>query len=403
MSEELGVDILGDGGIFKKILVEGSGDLTPTKGSDVEVHYVGTLTDGSKFDSSRDRGDPFVFELGKGRVIKGWDEGVKTMKKGEKSLFTLRSDYAYGDSGSPPKIPPKATLVFEVELLSWSSEKDISQNRDGGILKSIIQDGVGTETPKDDESVQVKIVGKLDDGTVFQTNEELSIFLGEEKLPDGVEHGITTMTIGEIAHFKVLSPYGYGEKGNSEQNIPPNATLHYDVTLKSFVSEKNSWEMSVEEKLEASNKKKLDGNKFFKQEKYQKAMKNYQKALGYINSKYDFKTDEEKKQANEHKVPILLNMAQVNMKLHEYPEVVNYCNQTLEADPNNVKAFFRRGQAYMGSSEFDKASKDFESAKQLDPNNKEILNSIALLKKKIKDQEQKDKKLYTSMFSAIGH
>lgn len=77
------------------------------------------MTDGKKFDSSRDRGKPFQFTLGGGEVIKGWDEGVAQMTKGEKSLLTCTPDYAYGPRGYPPVIPPNATLVFEVELLGW--------------------------------------------------------------------------------------------------------------------------------------------------------------------------------------------------------------------------------------------------------------------------------------------
>eukprot|EP00928_Gymnodinium_smaydae_P054090 TRINITY_DN37923_c0_g1_i1.p2 TRINITY_DN37923_c0_g1~~TRINITY_DN37923_c0_g1_i1.p2 ORF type:complete len:313 (+),score=118.31 TRINITY_DN37923_c0_g1_i1:47-985(+) len=109
-----------DGGLLKKILVEGSGDEKPPSGSEVKVHYVGTLQeDGSKFDSSRDRGQQFQFDVGVGQVIKGWDVGICSMKRGEKAILRARSDYAYGDHGSPPKIPPKATLDFEVELFSW--------------------------------------------------------------------------------------------------------------------------------------------------------------------------------------------------------------------------------------------------------------------------------------------
>ena len=85
--------------------VEGEGKDTPWTGDKVYVHYVGTLTDGSKFDSSRDRGDKFSFNLGKSEVIKGWDQGVATMKIGEKAVFTIKPDYGYGQAGSPPKIP----------------------------------------------------------------------------------------------------------------------------------------------------------------------------------------------------------------------------------------------------------------------------------------------------------
>jgi len=100
-------------------LVEGNGAVA-TAGQRVSVHYVGTLTDGTKFDSSRDRNAPFVFELGAGRVIKGWDQGVAGMKIGGKRKLTIPPELAYGARGFPPVILADATLVFEIELLALS-------------------------------------------------------------------------------------------------------------------------------------------------------------------------------------------------------------------------------------------------------------------------------------------
>jgi FKBP-type peptidyl-prolyl cis-trans isomerase FkpA len=89
-----------------------------TKGRSVSVHYVGTLESGKKFDSSRDRDEAFDFKLGAGMVIKGWDQGVAGMKVGGKRRLTIPSDLGYGDRGYPGVIPPRATLIFEVELLA---------------------------------------------------------------------------------------------------------------------------------------------------------------------------------------------------------------------------------------------------------------------------------------------
>ncbi len=97
-------------------LVVGTGDEAQV-GSTVSVHYTGWLVDGTKFDSSLDRGVPLEFVLGQGRVIKGWEEGVVSMKVGGKRRLTIPPDLAYGDRGAGSVIPPGATLVFEVELL----------------------------------------------------------------------------------------------------------------------------------------------------------------------------------------------------------------------------------------------------------------------------------------------
>ncbi|KJE95462.1 FK506-binding protein [Capsaspora owczarzaki ATCC 30864] len=104
-------------GVEVTTITPGDGVRKPQKGQTVSVHYTGTLTNGNKFDSSRDRNKPFTFKIGQGEVIKGWDEGVAQMSIGQRATLTCSPDYAYGARGYPPIIPANSVLIFDVELL----------------------------------------------------------------------------------------------------------------------------------------------------------------------------------------------------------------------------------------------------------------------------------------------
>lgn len=149
-------DLTDDGGVVKEILVKGDGWQRPEFGDDVQMHYKGSLVDGTIFDSSYERDAPFSFKLGDGKVIKGWDIVGKTMAKGEKARVTLKPEYGYGAEGSPPKIPPNSTLIFEMELLSWQSKRDVFG--DGTVLKSELETGEGWERPGKLAEVTVDVI-----------------------------------------------------------------------------------------------------------------------------------------------------------------------------------------------------------------------------------------------------
>uniref|UniRef100_A0A8C9SX45 peptidylprolyl isomerase n=1 Tax=Scleropages formosus TaxID=113540 RepID=A0A8C9SX45_SCLFO len=141
-----GIDITPnkDQGVIKVVKRLGVDGERPMIGDKVYVHYTGKLLNGKKFDSSLDRKQPFSFNLGKGQVIKAWDVGVASMQRGEVCLFLCKPEYAYGTTGSPRKIAPNSSLLFEVELLSFKGEE---LTEDGGIVRRIKVKGQGFRYP----------------------------------------------------------------------------------------------------------------------------------------------------------------------------------------------------------------------------------------------------------------
>lgn len=124
-------DLLGDGTLIKSIITPAPRfTRRPQLGDDVTVHFVGTLEDGKVFDDSRQRGEPYRFHVGLEQVIKGWDKAVPTMMKGERALFTMAPELAYGEKGAGWKIPPNATVRFDIELLGFEELDDMSSEFD---------------------------------------------------------------------------------------------------------------------------------------------------------------------------------------------------------------------------------------------------------------------------------
>lgn len=513
---------IGKQGLKKKLLKEGEGWDTPEVGDEVEVHYTGTLLDGKKFDSSRDRDDTFKFKLGQGQVIKGWDQGIKTMKKGENALFTIPPELAYGESGSPPTIPANATLQFDVELLSWTSVRDIC--KDGGIFKKILKEGDKWENPKDPDEVfvkyearledgtvvsksegveftvkdghlcpalakavktmkkgekvlltvkpqygfgemgrpaagdggavppnaslvidlelvswktvteigddkkilkkvltegegyerpnegavvTVKITGKLQDGTVFlkkghDEQEPFEFKTDEEAVIEGLDRAVLNMKKGEVALITIPPEYAYGSTESKQDLaiVPPNSTVIYEVELVSFVKDKESWDLNNSEKIEAAGTKKEEGNALFKLGKYARASKRYEKAAKFIEYDTSFSEDE-KKQSKQLKITCNLNNAACKLKLKDYKQAEKLCTKVLELDSRNVKALYRRAQAYTQLADLELAEVDIKKALEIDPENRDVKLTYKTLKEKIKEINKKDAKFYSNMFSKM--
>lgn len=281
--EKLGQAISPDGGLYKKIIKEGNGERPPQR-SKLVCHYIATLQSGEEFDNSRKRDMPFKFDLGKKKVIQGWDVGIFTMTKGEVAVLTIRHDYGYGDSSDIPNIPAKSVLIFEVELLGW-----------------------------------------------------------EDPDPD-----------------------------------------------------------TIEERLKFGENRKLEGNKLFGAQQFKEAVEKYQFGLSYFDHAYGASEDEKKK-IEAIKLVLYLNLAMSQIKIQEYGDAILSCHKALDIETKNVKALFRRGQAYMLDAQFEKAKNDFKEALQYDPKNKQIRDEMVKLKKLEQDFKQKQKNMYATMMSKMSY
>lgn len=220
---------------------EGTGD-APQAGDLVQVHYVGTLQDGTEFDNSRLRGEPIVFPLGTGQVIPGWDEGIALLNVGGKANFIIPPQLAYGERGAGDIIPPNATLIFEVELVGIQpgppeapteiGEADFT-TVDSGLKYYDMEEGSG-QSPKTGRPVVVHYTGWLEDGTMFDSSlnrgQPFSFVIGVGQVIPGWDEGVASMKEGGKRQLIIPAELGYGERGAGGV-IPPGATLIFEVEL----------------------------------------------------------------------------------------------------------------------------------------------------------------------------
>lgn len=302
------VDITSDGGLKKKVLTEGSGNVCPRSGVTVKVHYTGTLSaDGDKFDSSRDRGEHFLFNIGRGDVVRGWDEGVATFREGERSILRCSADYGYGASGHPPRIPGGAALDFDIELFSWEETTDNRQAqrliRDPNIVPA--SDGSSDESDDSWDEMDYDDRDFLPQETEA-CPEENRAYVFEDRLERAEELRVEANALMKKLEF-VAARLTYRR-----------AYYHVDF------DELQTFDMQ----------------------------------------------DKHLKMIDDVKLPILLNLAQATLKIAaEYAamdgkqksrersakSVMVYCNAALKIAPDNAKALYRKGLAYEQLGDFEDA------------------------------------------------
>ena len=239
-------------GLCYTISKEGTGEL-PKRGQSISVNYTGKLMNGKAFDSNIDPefkhpGEPLIVELGMGKVIRGWDEGLALLKKGAKATFYIPSGLAYGSQDRSPTIPANSILIFDVEILDIANQTEIdeklildyctknnikAQKTISGLYYSITKEGKG-EKAIAGQKVSVKYTGTTLDGKKFDSNvdrpEPFTFTLGQGQVIKGWDEGIGLLSKGAKAILLIPSGIAYGAQSPTPA-IPPNSVLSFEVEL----------------------------------------------------------------------------------------------------------------------------------------------------------------------------
>ncbi|KAI3370032.1 hypothetical protein L3Q82_024821 [Scortum barcoo] len=388
-----------DQGVIKVIKRQGLDGDRPMIGDRVTVHYTGKLLTGKKFDCSRDRKEPFCFNVGKGQVLKAWDIAVLSMQRGEVCTLLCKPEYAYGAAGNPNKIPPSSSVVFEMELLKFEGEM---LTDDGGILRRIKVKGDGYTNPNDGASVEVHLEGSCG-GRLFDCR-DISFIVGEAEdkgVPLGVDQAMDKMQKGECCVLYLKPKYAFGSEGKPEYKIGPDKDVVYEVTLKDFQRAKESWEMDLKEKLELAAVVKHKGNQYFKAGRYYQAVVQYQRIVVWLEMECGNGIDQQKR-IQDFILTSHLNLALCFLRMNEFSQVVENCNKVIELDGSNEKALYRRGVARLLRNEFSLAMADFQKVLQVNPSNRAARAQISICQSKIKEHNEQDKKTYANMFQKFA-
>ncbi|GLT72287.1 hypothetical protein SLA2020_442370 [Shorea laevis] len=343
------VDVCKDGGIIKKIMEKGERNQVPGDLDEVLVKYRVVLDDGTVVAETPEEG--FEFYVKDGHLCPALPKAVRTMKRGEKSQLVVQPQYAFGEEGRDMSngvhsIPPSSLLNIDVELVSFKPVIDITG--DSKVLKKILKEGEGDVVANEGAAVTISYVAKLEDGTVFEKKgidgeQPLEFITDEEQVIAGLDRAVATMKKGEQAILTIHPEFGFGssEVRRDLSVIPPSSNVVYEVEMLNFLREK------------------------------------YEKAADYISEDESFGDDEES----------LLNNKSFLL--------------VLDIEFHNVKALYRRAQAYMETADFFSAELDIKKALETDPQNREVKLIQKNLKQLKAESNKRESKLYINMFARM--
>ncbi|XP_021889647.1 70 kDa peptidyl-prolyl isomerase-like isoform X2 [Carica papaya] len=402
------VDVCKDGGIIKKIIAKGETNEQPSNLDEVLVRYEARLVDGTIVAKTPEGGTEFYVK--DGHLCPALPKAILTMRRGERVKLFVQPQYAFGNEGRDSsngihEVPSNSVLNIDLELVSFKPVIDVTG--DSKVIKKILKEGEGSVVANDGATVTISYTAKLEDGTLFEKKgvdgeQPLQFVTDEEQVIAGLDRAAATMKKGEKAILTINPEYGFGstEVQRERAAVPSHSNLVYEVEMLNFIKEKTHWEINNQEKIEAAGRIKEEGNLLFKSEKYQRAVKKYDKAADYVSEDGSF-GDDELKQVKALRVSCWLNGAACSLKLKDFREAIKLCSRVLDIEFYNVKALYRRAQAYMETSDLVSAELDIKKALEADPQNREVKSIQRTLKQLQAESNKRDAKLYRNMFACL--
>eukprot|EP00912_Choanoflagellata_sp_UC4_P000296 UC4_evm15s179 len=452
------LDICGDGTVKKMIINEGKKNSrfgsSPSEGMSVTVHYVGKLQDGTEFDSSRGKEKPFTFRIGQG-VIQGWSDGVASMCVGEKSMFWIEPGKGYGESGSPPKIPPNSILCFEIELLSFIDGIDISDESNDSLVKKTVQVGnTDGQMPTDLATCKVnysvitweaKLSGDKPQ-RIIEVSGQNFVVDDDDKVFPGIQKAIKFMKTGEKAEVAVFDV----TKEESEKYGFPNSDAgSYALNIELLSVTPSSLETKAGDdfkvQLDCAEKIRQKGNESFKAQNIPRAIRRYERVLQILHDADLLAVPEDKKGGTNKASPmdvdldkyssasmaqarsllgknfldtattqkkderrslqssstknaalaVYKNISMCYIKSKDFRKGAENARQALGIDRRDVKALFRLGTCEFETNNFDVAKSIFLHALDIEPDNKSIATKLKQLEVRIAAFRKKEKGMFS--------
>ncbi|EAL65522.1 hypothetical protein DDB_G0283815 [Dictyostelium discoideum AX4] len=398
------IQITSDNGITKIINKNGIGNNFPFDGDQIYIKYFGKTIDGTIFEDNRNKSSYSFILGGLGEPIKAFNYAIKSMKKGEISTFTIRSKYAFGAIGNGDSVPPNSTVIYEIELISFSNSSDISIEKDGSIIKKILNNSTTNTTntntigtiPKYEAKISIDFKIKTKElNEIIQDKKNYIFKIGSDIMVlDIIEFILMTMQIGEFCQVEVEwstflnsikkwpldsldNNLSYIKKFkdliNSQSQLQQQPII-IEIKLNEIIEfDKEKYQYNLNELESIGLNKKEEGTELFKRKYYEMARLKYKRALAFFNS-----NDSNSKQ---HIISCLSNQSVCNLLMKQYKQVIELTTQVLQLDPNHIKSLNSRSKALRETGKLNLAFYDIQKALKIDSHNKDTLNELSILNK----------------------